>query len=470
MEKKDLLKQIPSVEEVLNLISGELKEQIPHQIIADSIRERLLAIREGLLAKETVLPGDLQLDQVVTDSVGIAKKKWRPNLRRVINATGVVIHTNLGRAVLGEDARKALLEITQGYSNLEMDLETGERGSRYSHLVELLCQLTGAEGALVVNNNAAAVLLALDTLAKGKDVLVSRGELVEIGGSFRIPEVMAASGCNLVEVGTTNKTHLRDYEQAITSQTGLLLKVHPSNYRIMGFSQDVSLNNLVRLGQAKGIPVMEDLGSGFLLDLSPYGITGEPTVQQEVKAGADIVTFSGDKLLGGTQAGIIVGKKELVDLMAKNQLNRALRIDKLTISALEATLRSYLYSPAEAAGKIPVLKMLTVKPETLAKKASGLKEKLELALGDQVAVKTERGSSMVGGGALPTLDLPTTLVTLKPLGGKPEEWVYCLRQGEPAVIVRIKDGKLLLDVRTVSETELDILVSALAVSLPRAEV
>ena len=470
MEKKELLKQIPSVEEVLNLISSDLKKEIPHSIIVDSIRERITDLRSELLKDKAVLPEDLQITQIVVDSTKIAKKKWQPNLRRVINATGVVIHTNLGRAVLSQDAREALFSITEGYSNLEMDLETGERGSRYSHLVELLCQLTGAEGALVVNNNAAAVLLALDTLAKGMDVLVSRGELVEIGGSFRIPEVMAASGCNLVEVGTTNKTHFRDYEQAITSQTGLLLKVHPSNYRIMGFSQDVSLNSLVRLGEEKGIPVMEDLGSGFLLDLSPYGIIGEPTVQQEVRAGADIVTFSGDKLLGGTQAGIIVGKKELIDLMAKNQLNRALRIDKLTICALEATLRNYLYPPADAVERIPVLKMLTAKPETLAKKASRLKRKLAVIFGSEVEVKVEKGNSMVGGGALPTLDLPSTLVSLNPRGGKLEEWVYALRQGEPAVVVRVKDSKLLLDVRTISETEIDDLVQALAVALPGAGV
>lgn len=466
MENRELLRQIPSVEEVLNLLDEGFKKTIPHQIVTDSIRERLLALRTSLLSGEKVEPKELGPAQVAAVAETIAKDKWQPNLRPVINATGVVIHTNLGRAVLCQDARNALFKITEGYSNLELNLETGERGSRYSHLVELLCYITGAEAALVVNNNAAAVLLALDTLAKGKDVIVSRGELVEIGGSFRIPEVMAASGCHLVEVGTTNKTHLKDYEQAITSETGLLLKVHPSNYRIMGFTKEVSLEELVGLGEKEEIPVMEDLGSGFLIDLSPYGITGEPTVQQEIKAGADIVTFSGDKLLGGTQAGIIVGKKKYIDLMAKNQLTRALRIDKLTICALEATLRAYLWPQAEVIEKIPVLKMLTTKPGVLEEKAFELKGKLEAFLEGKVSVNTERGNSQVGGGALPVLDLPTTLVTLTPHNGKIEKWAYALRQGSPAVMVRIKEGKLLVDVRTVSEAEIDALVRALVVSLP----
>ncbi|NLL17676.1 MAG: L-seryl-tRNA(Sec) selenium transferase [Clostridia bacterium] len=466
MDTHQLLRELPPVDEVLGLIPAAAKQSLPHKVIVDQIRTAIAEIRKQVLAGQLADPEDLTPRQVAELALKKAYGYWQPNLRPVINATGVVLHTNLGRAVLSSQAREAIYIITKGYSNLELDLETGERGSRYSHVVELLCQLTGAEAALVVNNNAAAVLLALNTLAQGKEVIVSRGQLVEIGGSFRVPEVMSASGARLVEVGTTNKTYQRDYRKAITEDTALLLKVHPSNYRIMGFTQETSLEDLVALGAETGLPVMEDLGSGFLVDLRPYGITGEPTVQEEIKAGADIVTFSGDKLLGGPQAGIIVGKKKYVDQMAKNQLTRALRVDKLTMAALEATLRAYLWEPEQTIEMVPILKMLTVKSEILQKRAATLAVKLQNSLEDKVQVSIEPGVSQAGGGSLPMLELPTTLVTLRPGGGRVDKWAARLRQGTPAVMVRIADGKLVLDVRTVLEEEEESLLEALADCLP----
>jgi L-seryl-tRNA(Ser) seleniumtransferase len=466
MDTHQLLRELPPVDEVLGLIPAAAKQSLPHKVIVDQIRTAIAEIRKQVLAGQLADPEDLTPQQVAELALKKAYGYWQPNLRPVINATGVVLHTNLGRAVLSSQAREAIYIITKGYSNLELDLETGERGSRYSHVVELLCQLTGAEAALVVNNNAAAVLLALNTLAQGKEVIVSRGQLVEIGGSFRVPEVMSASGARLVEVGTTNKTYQRDYRKAITEDTALLLKVHPSNYRIMGFTQETSLEDLVALGAETGLPVMEDLGSGFLVDLRPYGITGEPTVQEEIKAGADIVTFSGDKLLGGPQAGIIVGKKKYVDQMAKNQLTRALRVDKLTMAALEATLRAYLWEPEQTIEMVPILKMLTVKSEILQKRAATLAVKLQNSLEDKVQVSIEPGVSQAGGGSLPMLELPTTLVTLRPGGGRVDKWAARLRQGTPAVMVRIADGKLVLDVRTVLEEEEESLLEALADCLP----
>lgn len=462
MDTHQLLRELPSVDEVLGLMPAAAKQSLPHRVIVDHIRAAIGEMREQVLAGQLGDPEDLTPRQVAELALKKAYGYWQPNLRPVINATGVVLHTNLGRAVLSSQAREAIHIITKGYSNLELDLETGERGSRYSHVVDLLCQLTGAEAALVVNNNAAAVLLALNTLAQGREVIVSRGQLVEIGGSFRVPEVMAASGARLVEVGTTNKTYQRDYRKAITEDTALLLKVHPSNYRIMGFTQETSLADLVALGAETGLPVMEDLGSGFLVDLRPFGITGEPTVQEEIKAGADIVTFSGDKLLGGPQAGIIVGRKKYVDQMAKNQLTRALRVDKLTMAALEATLRAYLWEPEQTIEMVPILKMLTVKSEILQKRAAALAVKLQNVLEDKALVSIEPGVSQAGGGSLPMLELPTTLVTLLPNGGKVDKWASRLRQGTPAVMVRIADGKLVLDVRTVLEEEEESLIKALA--------
>ena len=375
----------------------------------------------------------------------------RPSLRRVINATGVVLHTNLGRAPLAPDVLKHIAEIAGGYSNLEFDLTCGERGSRYEHVEKILCQITGAESALVVNNNAGAVLLTLNSLAEGKEVIVSRGQLVEIGGSFRIPDVMKKSGAHLVEVGTTNRTHLEDYERAINERTALLLKVHTSNFRILGFTAEVSLKDLVALGRAKGLPVLEDLGSGCLLDLSPYGIAKEPTVQEALTAGVDLVTFSGDKLLGGPQAGIILGRKKYLDLIEKNPLSRALRIDKLTLAGLEFTLR--VYGQAEPAASIPVLRMLTCPLERLERRAKRLHRQWKGKLDSFCRVKIKEEFSQVGGGALPLQRLPTWVVALRPLSTTAARVEKRLRESNPPVIVRVQEGEILLDLRTVAERE-----------------
>jgi L-seryl-tRNA(Ser) seleniumtransferase len=353
---------------------------------------------------------------------------------------------------LGKEVLKNIHLVAQGYSNLEFDLQSGERGSRYTHVEELLCKISGAEAALVVNNNAAAILLALNTLAEGKEVVVSRGELVEIGGSFRLPDVMKKSGANLKEVGTTNRTHLHDYEQAINEKTALLLKVHTSNFRILGFTAEVSLKDLVKLGRTKGLPVMQDLGSGCLLDLSRYGLPQEPTVQEALRAGADLVTFSGDKLLGGPQGGIILGQKKYVDLIKKNPLNRAVRIDKLTLAGLEATLRTYL-DHEKALTQIPVLKMLTYSESELKKRAKRLQRAITQELSSLCQVQIKNETSPVGGGSLPLQHLPTWVIALRPLQISVSEMEKRLREQEPPIIARIQEDTILLDMRTIDEKE-----------------
>ena len=365
------------------------------------------------------------------------------------------MHTNLGRSLLAPQAADHLNALSSHYSNLEFDLETGKRGSRYSHVEEILKELTGAESALVVNNNAAAVFLVLETLARGREAVVSRGELVEIGGSFRIPDVMDRSGARMVEVGTTNKTHPKDYENAITEATALFLKVHTSNFRIIGFTQDVPLADLVVLGEKHGIPVVKDLGSGCFLDLSNYGLTREPTVQETIGTGVDVATFSGDKLLGGPQAGLILGKKRFVDQVKKNPLNRAFRIDKLTLAALEATLM--LYRDEETARKyIPTVAMITAPVEELNSRAQRLKRRIRKAVPVGIVdLSVIDGSSRVGGGALPEMDLPTRLVAIFPKAGLSAARIENrLRKLPLPLICRIEQDRILLDVRTILESEL----------------
>jgi len=460
--KEHLLRSLPGVDEVLRWEEVvELLAHHPRPLVVEAARKAIGQLRAQILAETGTEEPDLSRPALVGRVQEILAAETTPNLRRVINATGVVLHTNLGRAVLAEAAREQLATIARGYSNLEIDLETGERGSRYSHVEELLIRLTGAEGALVVNNNAAAVLLALNTLARGKEVLVSRGQLVEIGGAFRIPEVMEWSGCRLVEVGTTNRTRLEDYRRAAGPDTALLLKVHTSNYRILGFTAEVGGGELVSLGQELGLPVMEDLGSGVLLDLSPYGLPGEPTVQESVAAGIDVITFSGDKLLGGPQAGIIVGKNRYLEAMKKNPLTRALRIDKLTLGALEATLRLYL-NPGEVLEKLPVLRMLTVPLDTLAGRARALAGQIEAAVGPCLLVEVVREQSQVGGGAMPLAQLPTWAVALASPSLTAAALAARLRQGEPPVLARIAAERVLLDVRTLQEGEEEEICTALA--------
>lgn len=460
MQSKEILRNLPAVDEIL--LAAEMQEAslvYSRAILVDSIRDAVAQLRHMILLGNGYKKEELK-QEVIRLALQIAGQTQRPNLRPVINATGIILHTNLGRAVLSAKAKEAITTVAGSYNNLELDLSTGERGSRYSHVVQLLQRLTGCEEALVVNNNAAAVLLALNTLAKGKEVIVSRGQLVEIGGSFRVPEVMAASGARLVEVGTTNKTYLSDYEAAITPETAVLLKVHTSNYRVVGFTHDTSTPELAELAKQMHLPMVEDLGSGFLVDLQSYGITGEPTVQELVRQGVDVVTFSGDKLLGGPQAGIIVGKKSYIAQMKKNPLTRAVRVDKLTVAALEATLRQYL-DPDRVLQENPTLRMLTMPLEAISQAARELQEMLKMLL-PAVEIALEKGFSQAGGGALPTTDIPTWLVTLD-FHDLAEDLIAAkLRQGEPAVMVRIAQGKVLLDVRTILPGEQETLARQVA--------
>jgi L-seryl-tRNA(Ser) seleniumtransferase len=459
---REKLRKIPAVDQLL--IRPEVEQlltEFPRSIVVEKARAVVEGARQGILAglsqAKTELLEMSALTQLLRTEVLEAGK---PHLRRVINATGVVLHTNLGRAVLSQSAMQAVQQVAGGYSNLELDLTTGERGSRYHHVEELLKRLTGAEAALVVNNNAAAVLLALGTVAAGREVVVSRGQLVEIGGAFRIPEVMTQSGCVLKEVGSTNKTHLRDYRQAVNEQTGMLLKVHTSNYRVVGFTQEVDLVELVELGQELNVPVMEDIGSGFLVDLQKYGIGDEPTVQASVTAGADIVTFSGDKLLGGTQAGIIVGKAQHIQAMKKHPFTRAVRIDKLSLAALEATLREYL-DETQAMVNIPTLRMLTITIEELDTQARELADQIKALVQAKVLVEVAEDYSQVGGGAMPLTKLPTRVVKIKPSASSVQEWARLLRQSEPAIITRIQDDRLMLDPRTMTALERKQVATAL---------
>jgi L-seryl-tRNA(Ser) seleniumtransferase len=428
--------------------------------VKEAVRAVLEECRGAILAGTLTRKSDLAPLRLRELLAARLREQARPNFVRVINATGVVIHTNLGRSVLPSEAMAWIGDIGSGYSNLEFDLATGRRGSRYSLVEELLCRLTGAEAGLVVNNNAAAVLLALDTLAKGREVVVSRGQLVEIGGSFRIPEVMARSGARLVEVGATNRTHLRDYQAALTEETALLLKVHTSNYRIIGFASEVGLAELVDLGRQHQLPVMEDLGSGCLVDLSRYGLMKEPTVREVVATGVDVVTFSGDKLLGGPQAGLIVGRKEIIERIKRNPLNRALRIDKFTLAGLEAVLRLYL-DERQALARIPTLAMLTMPAAEIAKKARRLVKLIRKPLEGACRVATVKSFSRVGGGALPEFDLPTVAVSLHPTDFSVNELEQRLRGAAEPVIGRIESDHFLLDLRTVDAAEIGRLAATL---------
>lgn len=382
------------------------------------------------------------------------------SLRRVVNATGVILNTNLGRAPLSPEAIQAVEEVGSYYSTLEYDVEEGGRGSRQQHVDDLLCQLAGAEGAMVVNNNAAAVLLIMDTFAKGGEVIASNGELIEIGGSFRIPEVIRTSGAELIAVGTTNKTRLSDYEGAINPQTRLLLRTHTSNYRIVGFTEEVPPQELVALGIKHNLPTVEDLGSGVLIDLSSYGLHHEPTVAEVVKAGIDLVTFSGDKLLGGPQAGVIVGKEKYIGAMKANPLTRALRVDKLTLAALEATLRLYLYYDEESLSeKIPVLKMLS--HPSRRREAGQLARKIKAVATESLAVEVKEGDSQVGGGSLPGENIPTWLVSLKHVSLSPNELGNALRKSAPPIITRIAQDRIFIDTRTILPGDGEYIVKAI---------
>lgn len=455
-----MLKNIPKVDKVLEWprIKALLGDH-PRPVLLKAVREVLAALRAE------VLGGEADREAFSEDTVAERVNKelataGAVSLKRLVNGTGVVIHTNLGRSPLPETVRQTLNDIAFGYSNLEFDLEQGMRGSRYSHVERLLCELTGAEAALVVNNNAAAVLLALSALAAGREAVVSRGELVEIGGSFRIPDVMRQSGAILREVGATNRTHPRDYRGAVTPETGLLLKVHTSNFAVVGFTAEVSAEELVAIGKEFSLPVMADVGSGNLIDLTALLGSCEPTVQEFVRAGVDVVTFSGDKLLGGPQAGIIVGTKRCLEPMKKHPLLRAVRIDKLTLAALEGTLRLYR-DERQALACIPTLRMLTATAAELAVRGRSELRRLRRAIPATISLSLVSGSSQVGGGALPLLELPTALIAVEQEGVSAQKLELKLRKCAVPVIGRIWKDRFLLDLRTLLDDDIPLLIAAL---------
>lgn len=513
---KDTFRAIPSIHKLLESPEiSQLLDIYPRYLIVDTIREILENIRQSLTKKANTSP--YNQEQVTTlNSAGLSSHQEGPGginkreseeisekgqrevceegedkkkgliqsqihevtpkklsqlvrqiiyrklsgIEHAINATGIILHTGLGRAPLADEAAKQIQNVLKGFCTLEIEKLTGRRGIRYHHVEQLICMITGAESALVVNNNAAAVLLALDTLARGKETIISRSQLVEIGGSFRMPDVMARSGAILVEVGTTNKTYLTDYSNAITERTGLLLKVHQSNFKIVGFTETVDAKDLVSLGQANNIPVMYDLGSGALIDLQKFGLPHEPTVQESIKAGVDIVTFSTDKLLGGPQGGIIAGKKKWVDLLKRNPLTRALRVGKLTIAALEATLRLYLEEDL-AVKKIPVLQMILTPLEAIEERCKWLINKLSSETQTYFNVLAVDGNSEMGGGSLPGEGIPTKLVSLQSEKMNAKEVATRLRDNTPPIFARIEQDRVLLDMRTVYDDEVIIIAVAI---------
>jgi L-seryl-tRNA(Ser) seleniumtransferase len=459
MDTQRLLRSLPKTDEMLRREDlAALQEVFPRGVVVDAVRAAIESTRADVLAGKRV---EFDVDGISAEAIRLTERRMRPSLRPLINATGIVVHTNLGRSRLAGDALRAVEEIAGNYSTLEYDVETGERGSRHDHVEQLICDLTGAEAAMAVNNNAAAVLLVISALAARKEAIVSRGQQVEIGGSFRIPDVMRQSGAKMIEVGATNKTHLSDYAAAITPKTGLLLKVHSSNFRVVGFTEEVSLPELVALGTERGIPVYEDQGSGVLIDLAPYGLPDEPTVRSSIEAGVDVVSVSGDKLLGGPQAGIIAGKRDVIARLKKHPLARALRLDKMTLAALEATLRLYL-DPERALLEIPTLWMLTRTPEDVAACARELAVSIAGVTAGAFEIATAADVSRAGGGALPLADIPTTVVTLMPRTMSANDLESRLRLACPAIIARIRDGRVVIDPRTLAPHEEGLVVHRLA--------
>jgi L-seryl-tRNA(Ser) seleniumtransferase len=449
-----LLRQIPAVNELLDRTAlRDLQAHAGRGLVVECTRRVLRRLRDRIVEGSLA---SVSLEALEQEIVIEAEAATRFSLRAVINASGVVLHTNLGRAPLAREALEHLAEVSTCYSNLEYDLDRGARGKRDAHTDRLFCQLLGAEKTLLVNNNAAAVLLALNTLAEGAEVVVSRGELIEIGGSFRIPDVCAKSGAILREVGTTNRTRIGDYAAAINERTRVLLRVHPSNFRILGFTERPSLVEFVELAQRHNLIAMEDLGSGCLVDLSPYGIRDEPTASASLNAGVDVITFSGDKLLGGPQAGVLAGKREPLERIRKNPLFRALRVDKLTIAALEATISLYLQGKTQA---IPALRMIQLSRQAIHQRAARLAERISAH--PQFSARVQDGDSLIGGGSTPAQTLPTALLAVTHSRHSAQELEGFLRQNSPPVIARVEQDTLLLDLRTVFEEQDEELLRAL---------
>ena len=460
MNKNMLYRSIPKVDVLLeNPDIVTLIENHHRDVVVDVIREEIDKLRNFIKENDDINLIEEKINNLIENIKISTEKVYSYNIKKVINGTGTILHTNLGRAIISKKHADYLSEVVTSYSNLEYNLEEGKRGERYSHFEKLICKITGAEAAMAVNNNAAAVMLVLSSMAAEREVIVSRGELVEVGGKFRIPDVMKSSNAHLVEIGTTNKTHLEDYEDAISENTGAFLKVHTSNFKILGFTESVSIEELCKLGREKDIPVIEDIGSGVLIDLSKYGLEYEPTVQDSIKAGVDVVSFSGDKLLGGPQAGIIVGKKKYIDKMKKNPLTRAFRIDKFTATILEMIFHEYL-NEEDAIKNIPVLSLITKDLKEIEKNANALFNKIE-NLENVADINVEDTLSQIGGGSLPAERIKSKSVTIMPKNISTQSLEAKLRAGKNPVVGRISEEKLILDMRTVLEDEIDILAQKL---------
>jgi L-seryl-tRNA(Ser) seleniumtransferase len=451
--------RLPKVSEVLELPAiREARSRHPHDAVADAVRAEIEVLRAQIVRGERS-PKLYDTVRFVTSVLARLEIAAAPQLRPVLNATGIVLHTNLGRSPISDSAAKAAYQAARGYLNLELSLDTGKRSSRQNPIREGVKRITGAESATAVNNCAAATVIVLRALAAGKEVIVSRGQLIEIGGSFRIPEIMAVSGATLREVGTTNITRISDYEKAIGPSTGLLMRIHTSNYRVRGFTKAATIDELVELGRRYGIPVVDDAGSGAVVDFSPFGLPGEPVVREGIQAGADLVLFSGDKLLGGPQAGIIAGKKPLIEKVEKDPLMRAFRLDKMTLAALEATLLLYR-DPAKAIREVPTLRMLTTPQAELQARSRAFASRLRelpglktIEVGDDVAY--------VGGGSLPDVAVPTAVIAVTAKNLSDEAFAAKLRTGTPAVVGRVQDGKMLFELRCVFPEQEDELFVAI---------
>lgn len=455
----NIFRNIPSVNQLLE--SPQLKkivENVNHQFVADGVRTFIDELKDKIntAADEIEIPSPTEMADKIADWLHVEHRDY---LRPVINGTGIILHTGLGRAPLAKSALEATIQIARGYASVEVDLSTGQRGQRVKAVEKLLCELTGAEAAVVVNNNAAATMIALATVATGKEVIVSRGQLIEIGGSYRLPDVMECSGCKLKEVGTTNKTHAADYSSAIGEQTGAILKVHPSNFEVVGFTKTVSTQELVAIAHANGLPMIDDVGSGALVDFAKFGLSDEPIVKDSIRDGADMVLFSGDKLIGGPQCGIIIGKRKYIDQVLKNSLMRAMRVDKMTLAALAATLRLYRNQDT-AEQEIPILTMLSMPIENLKLRSEKVVQQIQNEPWVETCHATE-SQSMLGGGSLPTQKIPTWCVAIAPKESSVDRIASRLRNSSPAIIGRIQKDTLLIDMRTVFPDQDLVLVEIL---------
>lgn len=454
VDNNDRMRELPSVDRLLSHPAiDSLLDELPRSVVVEAVRDVVDSARAAIRSGEIA---DTSVDALAVAVQSSARAAGMPSLRYAINATGVILHTGLGRAVLAKEALLAISNAADGHSTLEIDLDSGKRGSRQSHVEDLLRKLTGAEAAMVVNNNASAVLLGINSLAAGSEVVISRGQLVEIGGQFRIPDIIESAGCRLVEVGTTNRTRIRDYAGAISEETSLLLRVHPSNFKVVGFTEEASLEEIVELGRGQRVFVMDDLGSGALLDMSRFGVKDEPLVQTSARAGCDLVTFSGDKLLGGPQAGILVGSRHAIELCRNNPLARAVRIDKLCLAALEATLRLY-FDPERAMKSIPVLRYIAAPLPELGRNARKLAGGLRKALGQGTDVEVVDCMSQVGGGSLPGQEIPSKGIALRSSTVSAEDLSRSFRRCKTPVIGRIEADRLVLDVRTIEPYEIAVI-------------